>query len=86
MSLQLHRPDHKGTLEPRRVSDRNWRNQLRSPRWGASLGRGRLPGLGNREMNPTSRFMSVLLWLGLGFATFVALVIGYGVLGIWELG
>jgi hypothetical protein len=86
MSLQLHRPDRKGSLEPRRVSDNNWRNQLRSPRWGASLGKGRLPDLKNTEMNPTSTFRSVLLWVGLGVATFVSLVVGYGVLRIWELG
>ncbi len=86
MSLQLHKPDRKGALEPRRVSDNNWRNQLSSPRWGASLGKGRLPGLGNTEMNPTSRFRSVLFWLALGVATFFSLVIGYGVLRIWELG
>ena len=35
MSLQLHRPDGKGGLEVRPVTDQNWRNQLRSPRWGA---------------------------------------------------
>ena len=35
MSLQLHRPDGKGGLEPRAVTDENWHNQLRSPRWGA---------------------------------------------------
>ena len=86
MSLQLHKPDRKGALEPRRVSDNNWRNQLRSPRWGASLGKGRLPELGNTEMNPTSRLRSVLLWLALGVATFISLVLGYGVLRIWELG
>ena len=86
MSLQLHRPDRKGALEPRRVSDNNWRNQLRSPRWGASLGKGRLPELKNTEMNPTSRFRSLLLWLGLVVMTFISLVLGYGVLRIWELG
>ncbi len=86
MSLQLHRPDGKGALEQRRVADRNWRNQLASPRWGASLRGGRLPDLKNTEMNPTSRFRSVLLWLGLGVATFLSLVLGYGVLRIWELG
>ena len=35
MSLQLHRPDGKGAVEPRPVVDPNWRRQLRSPRWGA---------------------------------------------------
>ena len=54
MSLQLHRPDGKGGLEPRAVTDENWHNQLRSPRWGASLKGGKLPKLANPEMNPTS--------------------------------
>jgi len=82
MTLQLHRPDGEGGLEPRPVSDQNWRNQLRSPRWGRSLARGRLPDLKNPEMNPTSRFRSVLFWAGLGLLTFVLLVAGYGT-GFW---
>jgi len=82
MSLQLHRPDGEGGLEPRPVSDQNWRNQLRSPRWGSSLSHGRLPDLANREMNPTSRFRSVLFWAGLALLTFVLLVAGYGT-GFW---
>ncbi|HVL54184.1 MAG TPA: hypothetical protein VM344_07960 [Vitreimonas sp.] len=85
MSLQLHRPDGKGGLEPRRVEDRNWRNQLSSPRWGASLRGGRLPNLKNPEMNPTSKGRSMLLWLALGVATFAVLVVGYGVLGLWQM-
>ena len=35
-------------------------------------------------MNPTSRFQSVLFWVGLGFVTFAILVIGYGI-GFWSL-
>ena len=35
-------------------------------------------------MNPTSRFMSVLFWLGLGVLTFLILVVGYGI-GFWSL-
>jgi hypothetical protein len=85
MSLQLHRPDGRGSLEPRPVEDRNWQNQLRSPRWGASLRGGRLPDLKNPEMNPTSKARSVLLWLVLGIATFGVLVLGYGT-GFWRLG
>ena len=34
MSLQLHRPDGKGGLEPGPVRERDWRRQLRSRRWG----------------------------------------------------
>ncbi len=82
MTLQLHRPDGEGGLEPRPVSDLNWRNQLRSPRWGRGLRDSRLPDLKNTEMNPTSRFRSVLLWGGLALLTFVLLVAGYGT-GYW---
>jgi hypothetical protein len=78
MSLQLHRPDGKGGLEPRAVTDDNWHNQLRSPRWGASLKGGRLPRLANTEMNPTSSLRSVLFWAALGLVTFAVIVVGYG--------
>ena len=85
MSLQLHRPDGHGGLEPRTVRDQNWRNQLRSPRWGSALRGGELPDLKNTEMNPTSTFRSVLFWVALGGLTFVVLVAGYGS-GFWHLG
>ena len=84
MSLQLHRPDGTGGLEPRPVTEADWRNQLRSPRWGAALARGRLPALRNPEMNPTSVGRSIALWVGLAALTFVILVVGYGI-GIWHL-
>jgi hypothetical protein len=82
MSLQLHRPDGEGGLEPRPVTPADWQDQLRSPRWGTSRRRGRLPELQNPEMNPTSRFRSVLFWLALGAVTFILLVAGYGT-GFW---
>jgi hypothetical protein len=82
MTLQLHRPDGEGGLEPRPVTDQDWQNQLESPRWGAGLRRKRLPDLNNPEMNPTSRLRSVLFWLSLGALTFVLLVVGYGT-GFW---
>jgi hypothetical protein len=82
MTLKLHRPDGEGGVEPEPVIEPNWRSQLRSPRWGSSLSRGRLPELKNPEMNPTSVGMSILFWLGLGAATFVVLVLGYGT-GFW---
>jgi hypothetical protein len=82
MSLQLHRPDGKGGLEVRPVTDENWRNQLRSSRWGASLRRGRLPGLSNTEMNPTSTARAAAFWATLAAATFVIVVVGYGT-GFW---
>ncbi len=84
MSLQLHRPDGKGDLEPRSGADRSWRSQLRAPRWGASLRGGRLPELKNPEMNPTSTGQSVAFWLALALLTFALLVAGYGT-GFWHL-
>jgi hypothetical protein len=51
MSLQLHRPDGKGGLEKRTTQPDDWRTQLQSPRWGSGLRGGRLPRLGNAEMN-----------------------------------
>ena len=84
MTLQLHRPDGEGGLEPVPPAEADWRTQLRSPRWGTSLEGDRLPALANPEMNPTSRFRSVLFWLSLAIVTFVILVLGYGV-GFWNL-
>jgi hypothetical protein len=83
MSLQLHKPDGRGGLEPRPGSERNWRQQLRSPRWGAARRGGQLPELSNPEMNPTSTAMAVLFWLGLAGLTFVLLIVGYGS-GFWR--
>jgi hypothetical protein len=83
MSLQLHRPDGQGGLERRTVADQNWRRQLRSARWGASLKDGHLPALANPEMNPTRTVVSVGFWLALGALTFVLLLIGYGT-GFWH--
>ncbi len=83
MSLQLHRPDGKGGLEVNPVTDQDWRSQLRSSRWGASLKGGRLPGLANPEMNPTSTGRAVAFWLALGLITFLLVVVGYGT-GFWQ--
>jgi hypothetical protein len=83
VSLELHRPDGKGGLERKPVVERDHRALLRSPRWGAALPGRRLPRLGNPEMNPTSSAMAVLFWRGLGFATFVVLLVGYGT-GFWH--
>ena len=82
MSLQLHRPDGQGGLEPRTVSEQNWRRQLRSARWGTELRGGRLPEHSNTEMEPTSRARSLAFWLALAAATFVLLVAGYAS-GFW---
>jgi hypothetical protein len=79
MSVQLHRPDGKGGLEVRPVTDQNWRNSLRSPRWGAALKGGKLPELANTEMNPTSSGRSLAFWVTLGAITFAIIVVGYGV-------
>ena len=85
MTLQLHRPDGHGGLEPRTVKDQNWRSQLRSPRWGSALKGGQMPELANPEMNPTSTARSVAFWVALGVLTFVLLVAGYGT-GFWHFG
>jgi len=82
MSLQLHRPDGKGGLEVRTVTDQNWRNELRSTRWGAALRGGKLPDLANPEMNPTSTGRAVVFWAALGTITFVLIAGGYGI-GFW---
>jgi hypothetical protein len=84
MSLQLHRPDGKGGIEPRSVSDTNWRRGLQSRRWGQNRKDGRLPELKNPEMNPTSTWLAVAFWVGLAALTFVLLVVGYG-LNIWQV-
>ena len=83
MTLQLHRPDGKGGLEPTPVTEVDYRRQLRSPRWGAAFRNGRLPELKNPEMNPTSITRSVLFWAGLAGATFLLIVGGYGI-GLWS--
>lgn len=83
MSLQLHRPDERGALKPEPGAAPDYREQLRSPRWGLALRGGRLPALRNPEMRPTPRFVAVMFWAGLAVATFVVLVLGYGI-GIWN--
>ncbi len=84
MSLELHRPDGEGGVEPRVETVPDWRTQLRSPRWGRDLDSERLPTLKNPEMNPTSRLRSALFWAALAAITFVILVAGY-VSGFWHL-
>ena len=83
MSLQLHRPDERGVLTPEPGPAPDYRDQLRSPRWGLALRGEKLPKIGNPEMRPTSRVVAVGFWLGLAAATFVLLVLGYGV-GFWQ--
>jgi hypothetical protein len=46
MTLQLHRPDGEGGLEPQTETPKDWRDQLASPRWNPA-------SLKNTEMNPT---------------------------------
>ena len=83
MTLQLHQPDGQGGLEPRRRSAAGLAVPAPVRRWGTGLRGDRLPKLSNPEMNPTSRFHSVLFWLGLGVATFAILAVGYGI-GFWS--
>jgi len=66
MSLQLHHPDERGVMQPEPGPAPDYRDQLRSPRWGAARRGGRLPAMGNPEMRPTSRLVAVGFWLGLG--------------------
>jgi hypothetical protein len=82
MTLQLNRPDGEGGVEPSPPTDDDWRTQLQSPRWGSELDGGQLPKLKNPEMNPTSRFRSVLFWAVLAALTFGTLIVGYGS-GFW---
>lgn len=83
MSLQLHRPDERGVLKPEPGPAPDYRDQLRSPRWGLALRGEKLPKIANPEMRPTSRLVAVGFWLGLAFTTFALLVLGYGV-GFWN--
>ncbi len=83
MSLQLHRPDERGVLKPEPGAAPDYREQLRSPRWGLALRGGRLPAFRNPEMRPTSRLVAVMFWAGLAFATFALLVLGYWT-GFWQ--
>jgi hypothetical protein len=83
VSLQLHRPDERGVLQPEPGPTPDYREQLRSPRWGAALKRERMPALRNPEMRPTSRVIAVLFWVSLAIATFVLIALGYG-LGFWQ--
>ena len=84
MSLQLHRPDGRGGIEPRKAVEPDWRRQLRSSRWGSGLRGGRLRRLANPEMNPTRTGMAIAFWAALGLGTFAILVLGYGT-GFWQL-
>ena len=68
MSLQLHRPDERGVLKPEPGEPPDYREQLRSPRWGLALRGGRLPAMKNPEMRPTSRFIAVMFWVSLAVA------------------
>ena len=66
MTLQLHRPDGEGGLEPRPDRPRTGATSSSRRAGDRRLEGERLPSLKNPEMNPTSRFMSVLFWLGSG--------------------
>ena len=83
MSLQLHRPDEHGALKPEPGPAPDYRDQLRSPRWGLALRGEKMPKMSNPEMRPLSRVVAVGFWVGLAVATFVILVLGYGV-GFWS--
>jgi hypothetical protein len=83
MSLQLHRPDKRGVLTPEPGAAPDYRDQLRSPRWGAARPGGKMPAMRNPEMRPTSRVIAVGFWLGLAVLTIVTIVLGYAS-GFWH--
>jgi hypothetical protein len=83
MSLQLHRPDKRGALKPEPGPAPDYRDQLRSPRWGSAMKGGRLPSLKNPEMRPTSAVVAILFWVALAVTTLVILLLGYGT-GFWH--
>ena len=83
MSLQLNRPDEHGVLRPEPGPPPDYREQLRSPRWGAARRGGEMPAMSNPEMRPTSRLVAVGFWLGLAFVTFALIFLGYG-FGFWQ--
>ena len=76
MTLQLHRPDAGGALQPGAETDKDWREGLHARRWRVAL-------LRNSEMNPTSTLRSILFWVALAGLTFVLLIAGYGT-GFWK--
>jgi hypothetical protein len=76
MTLQLHRPDGQGGLEPQTETPKDWREQLESPRWNPAP-------LKNPEMNPTRTWVSVVFWGAMVALTFVLLLVGYGT-GFWS--
>ena len=82
MSLQLHRPDGKGGLEPTPVAP-DYRTQLRSPRWGRAGSKGRMPALANPDMKPTPVLLSIAFWAGLACATCGIVASGYGI-HVWH--
>ena len=82
MTLQLHEPDDEGGLRPAVATRPRTGAPSCARRAGAATSKRRLPTLKNPEMNPTSRFRSVLFWAALGALTFGVLVVGYGI-GFW---
>jgi hypothetical protein len=82
VTLQLHRPDSEGGLQPTSTATDDHRTLLRSPRWGNALRKGRLPRLSNVEMEPTPAWLALAFWGGLAVVTFVLIVLGYGT-GFW---
>ena len=84
MSLQLHRPDERGVLKPEPAPAPDYREQLRSPRWGLALRR-RAPAGASTTRRCARRRAScaVMFWVEPRRATFVLLVLGYGI-GLWH--
>ena len=70
MSLQLHRPNPEGGLEPAPPAQPDYRRSLRSRRW-------RSAELSNPDMHVANPWLAIGLIALLAGATFVILVLGY---------
>ena len=70
MSLQLHRPNPDGDLEPAPAAQPDNRRSLRSRRWGPAE-------LSNPDMHVANPWLAIGLIALLAGTTFVILVLGY---------
>ncbi|MGD8683130.1 MAG: hypothetical protein PVG27_04225 [Chloroflexota bacterium] len=71
----LYRPNAEGGLEVA-ADEGDYRDRLRSRRWNAAP-------LENPEVEKSDPRIVVAAIIALSVVTFVAIVVGYGVLGIW---
>jgi hypothetical protein len=74
----LYRRAADGGLQVAPPQSGDWREGLRSGRWNAAP-------LENPEVEKTDPRIAVAAILALGLLTLVLLVVGYGVVGLWNL-